>query len=125
MQALTGNLQMIRASLMKNDFLMRSLGRPFREQIVSMRPTELTTLEAIDLSNGSTLAGYLSIGAVHLANGEHSDKTAIIDHLYEFALSRKPLPRCILEASLSSPPASQEIEDVWAIFMTPEFFLVR
>jgi hypothetical protein len=128
MQALTGNLQMIRASLMKNDFLMRSLGRPFREQIVSMRPTELTTLEAIDLSNGATLAGYLSTGATNLANGEYTDRTAFIDHLYEFALSRKPLPeeKAILNESLSSPPTTQEIEDVlWAIFMTPEFFLVR
>lgn len=128
MQALTGNLQMIRASLMKNDFLMRSLGRPFREQIVSMRPTELTTLEAIDLSNGATLAGYLTTGATNLANGEYTDKTALIDHLYEFALSRKPLPeeKAILNQSLSSPPTTEEIEDVlWAIFMTPEFFLVR
>lgn len=128
MQALTGNLQMIRASLMKNDFLMRSLGRPFREQIVSMRPTELTTLEAIDLSNGATLAGYLSTGAANLANGQYTDKSQLITHLYEFALSRKPLPeeKAILEESLSSPPKAQEIEDVlWAIFMTPEFFLVR
>ena len=127
-QALTGNLQMIRASLMKNDFLMRSLGRPFREQIVSMRPTELTTLEAIDLSNGATLAGYLSTGAANLTNAEYSDKTALVNHLYEFALSRKPLPeeKAILEESLSSPPTPQEIEDVlWAIFMMPEFFLVR
>lgn len=128
MQSLNGNLQMIRASLMKNDFLMRSLGRPFREQIVSMRPTELTTLEAIDLSNGATLAGYLSTGAVNLANGEYSDKTSLINHLYQFALSREPLPEetALLEGSLSSPPSAQEIEDVlWAIFMTPEFFLVR
>ena len=128
MQALTGNLQMIRASLMKNDFLMRSLGRPFREQIVSMRPTELTTLEAIDLSNGATLAGYLSTGAASLANGQYSDKTELINHLYEFALSRKPLAeeKAILAESLSPQPTTQEIEDVlWAIFMMPEFFLVR
>lgn len=127
-QALNGNLQMIRASLMKNDFLMRSLGRPFREQIVSMRPTELTTLEAIDLSNGATLAGYLSTGAANLANGEYSDKSQLINHLYEFALSRKPLPEesAILNEALSTTPTAPEIEDaLWAIFMTPEFFLVR
>ena len=38
---------------------MRSLGRPLREQIVSMRPTDLTTLEAVDLANGPTLAALL------------------------------------------------------------------
>ena len=41
-----------RASLVKSDLLQRSLGRPNREQIVSMRPNELSTLEAIDLANG-------------------------------------------------------------------------
>ena len=29
---------MVRASLVKSDFLMRSLGRPNRDQIVSVRP---------------------------------------------------------------------------------------
>jgi hypothetical protein len=37
-----------------------------------------------------------------------------------------PEENAILEESLSSPPTPQDIEDVlWAIFMTPEFFLVR
>ena len=93
-----------------------------------MRPTELTTLEAIDLSNGATLAGYLSTGAANLANGKYTDKNELIDHVYEFALSRKPLPeeKAIVAEALSTPPTAQEIEDVlWAIFMTPEFFLVR
>jgi len=62
-QAVSGGVHMVRASLLKNDFLMRSLGRPQREQIVSMRPEELTTLEAIDLSNGAVLADYLRRGA--------------------------------------------------------------
>ncbi len=47
---------MTRASLVKSDFLMRTLGRPNRDQIVSMRPNELTTLEAIDLANGQALS---------------------------------------------------------------------
>ena len=47
-QALTNKARMVRASLMKSDFLMRLLGRPNRDQIVSMRPSELTTLETID-----------------------------------------------------------------------------
>jgi hypothetical protein len=128
MQSISGELRMIRASLMKNDFLMRSLGRPFREQIVSMRPTELTTLEAIDLSNGSTLAAYLSQGGQSLRETWGSDRNGLIDFLFRFAFSRKPTSeeKAALLSALSPEPIAQEIEDVlWAIFMTPEFLLVR
>ena len=62
-----GDLMMVRAGLLNSDFLMRSLGRPNRDQIVSSRPEELTTLEAIDLSNGETFAKALQIGAGRFA----------------------------------------------------------
>ena len=62
-QAATSTQPMVRASLLKNDFLMRALGRPHREQIVSVRPAELSTLEAIDLNNGQLLATRLEQGA--------------------------------------------------------------
>lgn len=127
-QAINGDLRMVRASLMKNDFLMRSLGRPFREQIVSMRPTELTTLEAIDLSNGATLAGYLTTGAATLSTQWAGENNALIEELYAFALSRKPTveEREALSGALSTPATAHEIEDaLWAIFMMPEFLVVR
>ncbi|HND51210.1 MAG TPA: DUF1549 domain-containing protein, partial [Pirellulaceae bacterium] len=54
---------MVRASLVKSDALMRSLGRPNRDQIVTMRPSEMTTLEAIDLANAQTLADAIARGA--------------------------------------------------------------
>ena len=107
---------------------MRSLGRPMREQIVSMRPSELTTLEAVDLTNGSTLANYLTQGATQLADRWSDDRSGLIDHLSQFAFSRMPTTeeRSILESVLSPAPAAQEIEDVlWAILMMPEFMLVR
>ena len=128
LQSVNGDVRMIRASLIKSDFLMRSLGRPMREQIVSMRPSELTTLEAVDLSNGSTLASYVTRGAANLASTWGDDKSGLIDHLLRFTLSRLPTEeeRGVLDGSLSSSPTQQEIEDVlWAIFMMPEFMLVR
>lgn len=127
-QSINGNIRMTRTSLMKSDFLMRSLGRPMREQIVSMRPSELTTLEAVDLTNGSTLANYLTIGATHLANRWGDDRSGLITYLNQFALSRMPTPeeRRILEAALSPTPTAQQIEDIlWVIVMMPEFMLVR
>lgn len=128
LQSINNDLRMTRTSLLKSDFLMRSLGRPMREQIVSMRPSEVTTLEAVDLTNGSTLASYLSQGAGRLAVRWADDKSGLINHLTEFAFSRRPTAdeSSLLDSSLSAAPTAQEIEDVlWAIFMTPEFMLIR
>ncbi len=127
-QSMNGDLRMTRASLLKSDFLMRSLGRPLREQIVSMRPSELTTLEAIDLSNGATLSSYLAVGGKQLSETWANDRAGLISYLYQFALARNPSSDeiALLTDSLSSQPTALEIEDVlWTIFMTPEFLLIR
>lgn len=119
---------MVRASLMKNDFLMRSLGRPHREQIVSMRPDELTTLEAIDLANGAVLANYLRQGSATLHPRWQSDRTGLINYLCTFAWSREPSSeeQSAMLKALSPQPTAEEIEDLtWSILMTPEFLLVR
>lgn len=127
-QLANGELRMVRASLMKNDFLMRSLGRPHREQIVSMRPDELTTLEAIDLSNGSVLAGYLATGGRLLNERWKDDREGLVTSMFQFAFTRQPTPEekaAILEA-LSPSPTAEQIEDVlWAVMMSPEFLLIR
>ncbi|HEY7496873.1 MAG TPA: DUF1549 domain-containing protein [Vicinamibacterales bacterium] len=43
--------------------LTRALGRPIRDQIISMRPAASTTLQALELTNGEILARWLSRGA--------------------------------------------------------------
>ncbi len=126
--AISNNVPMVRASLVKNDFLMKSLGRPLREQIVSMRPSGLSTLEAIDLSNGQTFATALARGGQTLAGQDWTNRTELIDHIFQFALSRQPTPDELqtVESFVSIQPNAQEIEDLlWAILMMPEFMLVR
>jgi hypothetical protein len=125
---------MVRASLVKADPLMRSLGRPNRDQIVSTRPTELTTLEAMDLSNGQTLADWLRHGAglwiARLGSDQdqfHSPQ-ALVDELFMHALCRKPSEQewqTIHE--LIGPSLDQtEMEDLlWSVVMLPEFQYVR
>lgn len=118
---------MVRASLVKNDFLMRSLGRPHREQIVSVRPTELSTLEAIDLSNGQTLADALTRGAQKIA-GQNQAPQEFIEWIYRYSLSREPSAAelAALSEELGSKLTAQGVEDVlWSIVMLPEFQLVR
>lgn len=120
--------RMVRASLLKSDFLMRSLGRPNRDQVVTVRPLELTTLEAIDLSNGQPLANMLHQGAINLQQREWKSPDEFITWLYNYALSRNPTPEELntLSAAIGNRLETSTMEDVlWAVFMLPEFQLVR
>jgi hypothetical protein len=127
-QSLAGPQPMVRAALLKSDLLMRSLGRPNREQIVTMRPNELSTLEAMDLNNGQILATRLEEGARQLAGKSWTSPEALVDWLFAYALSRQPTPaelaatRQVLGQSLQP----QGIEDLlWSVCMLPEFQMVR
>jgi hypothetical protein len=118
-----------RASLVSSDLLMRSLGRPNREQVVTDRPSMLTTLQALDLSNSPLLAETLSRGAVNITRQfENSDRSDVVDWLYESALSRAPTSdeRTVALEALGSPASPQGIEDlVWLVIMLPEFQIIR
>ncbi|MES2506761.1 MAG: DUF1553 domain-containing protein [Verrucomicrobiota bacterium] len=118
----------VRASLLKSDFLMRSLGRPNRDQIVSMRPNEITTLEALDLSNGEALTSTLARGAEALAEREWKAPNALVNWIYQQALARDPT-EAELQAALEvlgEKPTAIMIQDLlWAVVMQPEFMFVR
>jgi mono/diheme cytochrome c family protein len=119
---------MVRASLLKSDFLMRSLGRPNRDQIVSSRPSELTTLEAIDLSNNAVLARSLTRGGQLLASQQQPDVDGLIDFLFQSTLTRDPTggERKALQELFGAEVTAEAIEDaLWALCMTPEFLLIR
>jgi len=117
--------KMIRASLMKADFLMRTLGRPNRDQIVTTRPNDLTTLEAISLANGNILAEAIASGAKRLLETTQGD---VIRPLYRHALSRDPSAAELTTAQqlLGDKPTLQGAEDLlWTLCMLPEFQCVR
>jgi hypothetical protein len=117
-----------RASLMKSDMLQRALGRPNREQIVSMRPNELSTLEAIDLSNGQALTNLLAAGAAKLKKRSWSSPEAFARWLYLSALSREPAPAELKVAAgmVGAEISEQGIADLlWAVCMLPEFQTIR
>ncbi len=56
----------VRAALVAADPLLVALARPNREQVVTTRPTTATTLQALELTNGETLADVLKRGAENL-----------------------------------------------------------
>ena len=122
-----GTGPMVRSALVSSDLLMRALGRPNREQIVSMRPDNITTLEAIDLANGELLAGLLRKGAA----AWHASKAPtpeLVDTVFMRALGRRPTPaeKAGLVAELGANPSAQTIEDLlWMVLLLPEFQFVR
>jgi len=121
--------RIVRASLGKADALMRSLGRPNREQVVTTRPDDLTTLQALDLANGEILAGLLQRGAVNLLK-EHPKATdeQLIEVAFRRALCRRPTPEelTISREILGSPRTPDGVADLlWSVFMLPEFQLLR
>ena len=127
-QASRGTHLMVRASLLQSDFLMRSLGRPNRDQIVSSRPNELTTLEAIDLSNNDVLAQALARGGQSFAGQNSSNIDELIDSLFQATLTRHPtdVERQVMREHFGNEATAETIEDaLWALCMTPEFLLVR
>lgn len=124
----SGSVRMVRASLVKGDALMRSLGRPNRDQIVSMRPSELTTLEAIDLANGQTLADDLARGAKSMIANHSGSPSALGNWLFRSAFSRSPSPAesAVIADLLGAKPDEQSVQDLlWSILMQPEFQLIR
>ncbi len=118
----------VRASLVKSNLLMRSLGRPNREQVVTERPAVFTTLEAIDLANGALLTGLLDKGAATLVAKHGSDAAAFAKWLFQYALSRAPnaaemdAMRPLLEGKLDTQSAADLL---WTVVMLPDFQLVR
>jgi hypothetical protein len=116
-----------RASLVFADPLMIALGRPNREQVITVRQTTATTLQALELTNGATLAKWLKKGTDNL-QGKYKTSDELIDALYRQTISRLPTPaeRKIALDLLGSPTRCEGIEDLlWALTMLPEFQLIH
>ncbi len=124
--ASAGSDNFVRASLLKADDLMRALGRPNRDQIVTSRPSELTTLEAVNLATSDDLVENLKQGAELLVATLPSDQ--LIEEVYLSTLSRFPSEseKSFATEVLGVNPDTATVTDLlWAITMTPEFLIVR
>lgn len=120
----------VRASLVKSDLLMRSLGRPNREQVVTTRPESLSTLQALDLSNGEILTEWLKTGADKWSTAKQESKWTerqLVSMIFQEALSRTPSgDELEILTPLDSANEVDAIEDLlWIVVMLPEFQLIR
>ncbi|MCC6144761.1 MAG: DUF1553 domain-containing protein, partial [Candidatus Hydrogenedentes bacterium] len=113
----------VRAWRTSADTLMRALGRPNREMVVSRRDSEATTLQLLELTHGHDLHAFIDRAAEKLAGGEEQ-AAELIRYLYEHGLQREPSAEELqIAQSMTGTPASPEgVEDLlWAFAMLPEF----
>ncbi len=118
----------IRASLLAADPLMTALGRPNREQVITTRASAATTLQALELTNGSTLSHLLERGAEKLIQELPASPAQFTTAIYKRALGRAPT-KGELNTSMEligSPVQRQGVEDLlWAMAMLPEFQVIN
>jgi mono/diheme cytochrome c family protein len=115
-----------RAVLANADPLMTALGRPNREQVMTTRASAATTLQALELTNGATLANRIKAGAENLALEKDTKK--LVDRLYLSALGRKPTitELSIANEMIGAKSSAAAVEDLlWAVCMLPEFQLIQ
>jgi hypothetical protein len=117
----------VRAALAMADPLMRTLGRPSREQVVTRRDSWATMLQTLELTNGVTLDGILKQGAIRWMKQSGTDSKTLVNAIYQTALGRKPTPdeqKTAMEM-VGSPTSAEGVQDLlWIITMLPEFQLI-
>jgi hypothetical protein len=122
------SLPMVRAALVKATPLMAALGRPNRDQVVTSRPSDLTTLEAILLANEQSLADEIAKGGGRILAEHGPDPDRITSWIFSAALSRPPTAdeAAVAQDLLGSTPTAENVADcLWSVVMLPEFQLVR
>lgn len=119
-----GREEMVRAWRVPADTLMRALGRPHREQVVSRREEEATTLQLLELTHGGDLSRAIARGAAQLREDLDLPAEALVVRLFRHGLQRDPAPAELAAARtlLSGPAVEESLEDfLWALAMLPEF----
>jgi hypothetical protein len=116
----------VRCGLVAADALAVALGRPDREQIVTSRASTATTLQAVELTNGATLANLVERAAFRFTDQARSSRD-LINLLYERAFGRRPTPaeNELALNLVSEPPRRDGVADLlWSMAMLPEFQLI-
>lgn len=117
-----------RSSLRASNALMAALDRPSREQVATSRLASATTLQVLELTNGSTLDLKLKHAGKQLAGDAVRDTKAWLDRTYTQLLSRPPTDseRSAALEFLGDEPSPDRVTDLlWSLAMLPEFQLIN
>ena len=116
-----------RAGMRNLDRLMRTLGRPKRDVVVTRRESTATTAQLIELSNGKPFANLMVKGGkAWQGSGHEADE--IVGELFANAIGRSPSEKEMQSAQsvLGAPVNAQGVEDLlWMLAMHPEFQLIH
>ena len=115
----------VRSSLIPADPLSLALGRPNREQVITTRQSLATTLQALELTNGDTLAKLLKRGSEKLVVS-HRDGRSIAQQVFRQGLSRPPTRQelAMTLELVGDKPQPEGVEDLlWSLALLPEFQL--
>jgi hypothetical protein len=118
----------VRAALVAADSLQVALGRPNREQVITVRASAATTLQALELTNGAELSRILGRGAEKvLTEQKDASGSELAKGIYRTALGRNPTGKELGGAKemLGQPVQKAGVEDLmWSLAMLPEFQLI-
>lgn len=118
----------IRAALLTADPLMTALDRPNREQVMTSRSTAATTLQALALTNGSSLDSRFKAISAKLAPVAVKNPDAWVTEMYLHALGRKPTDaeRQLSLDILGAPVKAEGVADfLWGLTLLPEFQFIN
>jgi hypothetical protein len=96
--------------------------------VVTSRAVPATTLQALELLNGQTLADRIRRGAEALVTARRESAGALIDRIYLRALGRKPdqSEAAACRQLLGRSVQASAVEDLlWSVVMLPEFQLIH
>jgi mono/diheme cytochrome c family protein len=116
-----------RSAWVAADPLAVALDRPNREQVCTVRPSQATTLQTLELANGKTLAALLRQGAAELGARFPHQPEALVRAVYRHALGRVPTSAewAVIRDYLQQHPGREGVEDfLWSLAMLPEFQMI-
>ncbi len=117
----------VRAALVQNDPFLTALGRPSRENIISVRDGQGTLLQAMELTNGSLLNETLIAGAQAWMT-THRDGDELITAVFMQSLGRLPSEeeRRVSHEILGQQMDTTSVQDLlWSVVLLPEFQFIE
>lgn len=123
----THHLSYARASLVENDDFLSAMGRPSRDNVVSVRENQSNLLQAMELTNGIKLNETLQKGARSWLK-QYSNSEQIISNVYLRTLGRQPSQKelQIAKKMFGTHPEESTVQDfLWAVILLPEFQLIN
>ena len=117
-----------RAWQQPNDALMRALGRPDRNVVVTQRSGTTSPLQSLELMNSERLEELVTKAATTLISQEGNSTGALVETVYRHLLGRRPSNAELrhMRKAFGRTLDERSVADLlWVIVMKPEFQLIR